>query len=254
MKPRIEELINRDIDGDITEKEVSELRSHLARDPESQAYHEDLRKVAGWLQRVPPAEAPPSLKPQVMAEVRVRSLAQETPTTGTPRRPFLERWFGGGLLPRPAYAWSAAAGFVAGILVFALLQGGLGSIDRSEVSGSMGSASGSAARVELGPGGIEGSFALLPEVARVRGVLYLEGSAWTSASIAYDETRVALSGIRWEGGVAEVDGSEPGKVRVGHAGARSYTITWIRLADDPTFFRITTYVEDQEVEQTLRLP
>jgi hypothetical protein len=254
MKPRIEELINREIDGETTPDESSELRTHLARDPESQAYYEDLRKVAGWLKRVPPVDAPSSLKPAIMSEVRVRGLVQKTTPAGASRRPFLERWFGGGLLFRPAYAWSAAAGFVAGFLVFVLLQGGLGNLDRSEISGTMGSASGTATRVELGPGGSEGSFTLIPEGTGVLGVLHLEGSAGTTASITYDENRVALSGIRWEGGAAEVDGSEPGKVRVGHDGSRSYTLSWSRLADGPTLFTVTTYLAGKEVEQTLRLP
>jgi len=250
MNPRVEELINRRIDGDLGPAETNELAEILLRDPEARSYFEELERITGWLGRVPVAEVPPSLKAGVLSGIRPGSPRSHRPV----REPsLLQRWFGAGFLPRPAYAWTAAAGFLAGVVVVALLQGGWSTIDRSQVSGTM-APSRATARVELGTGDPGGSFSLYPGEGGVKGVLEIGGSGQLSVTVSFDASQLSLAGIDWSGGAAEIDTREPGVIRLRQSGTRQYTLRWDGSPSGATPFRVGATGEAGELEGSLAVP
>jgi hypothetical protein len=250
MNPRIEELINRRIDDDLSPEEAAELERHLAADPGSGTYAGELERLAAWLAEVPPAEAPSGLKEAIMNEVRLRA----APAAPAPARPpFLQRLFGRGSIPRPALAWAAAAGFAVGVLVFGLLQGGLESLDRSQVAATMAPAGRPDAGMDLAPADPEGSFLLHGTETGVLAVLEIE-AAPSTAVVHYDAGRFALAGIEWEGGEAALTTEEPGILRLSQSGPHRYRIRWEGATGDPTDFRITVSTDGRETDRTLQLP
>ncbi len=74
IDPNIVELINADIDGEISPAQKQELEAALAANPEAQAMHTELSGLGTSLDELPDLDPPPHLKHTIMASVP----AQET--------------------------------------------------------------------------------------------------------------------------------------------------------------------------------
>lgn len=70
IDPDHEDLLNREIDGEIADDEAAGLKELIAARPDLQAAREELRSVAEALKSVRPVEAPPALAGDVMRRVR----------------------------------------------------------------------------------------------------------------------------------------------------------------------------------------
>ncbi len=140
---RIEELVNADLDGRLSEGEHAELARAMLSDLDVRRLHDELRRLQARLQDVPPAEVPPEFLGSVMAALpRQQEQARESAASGG----------GGGWSWRHFAAMAAALGVVAvGLRLAAIgdrmdgssavgtmaVQGEAGSvrIDRPEVEG-----------------------------------------------------------------------------------------------------------------------
>jgi len=69
VSERDQELLQRDIDGDLTPDERARVRELLDRDPEARTLHEQLRAACAALAAIPPREAPRTLRPGVMRTI-----------------------------------------------------------------------------------------------------------------------------------------------------------------------------------------
>ena len=69
VDPRIIELINADIDGEISSDEKQELDTLLADSPEAQAMHAELSGLNTSLNELPDLDPPVHLKHTIMAEI-----------------------------------------------------------------------------------------------------------------------------------------------------------------------------------------
>ncbi|MEJ2128388.1 MAG: hypothetical protein P8X81_06040 [Woeseiaceae bacterium] len=69
MDPRIIELINADIDGEISSDDKQELEALLAESPEAQAMHAELAGLGTSLNELPDLEPPAHLKHTIMASI-----------------------------------------------------------------------------------------------------------------------------------------------------------------------------------------
>ena len=100
---KIVELINADVDGEISPADKQELEAALAANPEAQAMHAELSGLGRALNELPDLDSPPHLKHAIMASLPA---AQKEP----PR----ESWFRS-LLAAPALGYVGM--FVAGALL-----------------------------------------------------------------------------------------------------------------------------------------
>lgn len=73
---KYEDLMNREIDGETTEREKAELETYLAQNPQAQAYREDLGTLANMFERVRDIEPPAELKADIVAAVRRQAESQ----------------------------------------------------------------------------------------------------------------------------------------------------------------------------------
>lgn len=75
---KILELINREIDGLLSEQERGELNEYLARHVEVRALHQDLKKISTMLSQVPAEEPSPNLKKRVLNAIPAKRYAPQT--------------------------------------------------------------------------------------------------------------------------------------------------------------------------------
>ncbi len=69
IDPNIVELINADIDGEISPADKDTLEAMMAESPEAQAMHAELSGLSSSLDELPDLDAPPYLIHTIMAEV-----------------------------------------------------------------------------------------------------------------------------------------------------------------------------------------
>jgi len=98
------ELINADIDGEISSADKAELETLIAGDPEVQALHVELSTLSASLDSLPNLDAPPHLKHTIMAAIPKPQAEQRAPDSG-----FLQSLFA---VPALRYAAIFAAGSV----------------------------------------------------------------------------------------------------------------------------------------------
>ena len=119
--PRIAELIQADVDGELTASDRSELASFLERSEEARRFREDMLQVARMLSAIPLAEPPAGLRQRILQRIRL------------PER--RSRWEWVALWLRPAsYGLAVAAG-----VLLAVGLGRLGSGGPSDFEGLVGS-------------------------------------------------------------------------------------------------------------------
>lgn len=69
IDPKIVELINADVDGEISPEQQQELEAALAASPAAQAMHTELSAIGATLDELPDLDPPPHLKHAIMASV-----------------------------------------------------------------------------------------------------------------------------------------------------------------------------------------
>lgn len=127
------ELIHAELDRALSGEEQKELTERLEGDPSLRALREDLRKLAGFLDRVPPAEPPPGLKHRILAAVRPKRAKQKRPGL---MATLLPSW------PAPvALRYAGAALFGAAIAAVALQLGTIHVSGPADVRGLVGTIS-----------------------------------------------------------------------------------------------------------------
>ena len=137
IDPKIVELINADIDGEISPADKDTLEAMMAESPEAQAMHAELSGLSSSLGDLPDLDAPPYLIHTIMAEI-------PKPASQDRRGDFLR-----GLFAAPALRYAAM--FVAGsVLTLSLVSSDQVSERAfSDVTGLVGTIS---SEVPVGPG------------------------------------------------------------------------------------------------------
>lgn len=67
---KFEDLLNREVDGETTDRETTEFEEYLAKNPQANAYREDLENLASMFQQVRDVDPPADLKDEILAQVR----------------------------------------------------------------------------------------------------------------------------------------------------------------------------------------
>ena len=113
IEPRYTELMNADIDGDISADDKALLERYLEEHPEARAYRDQLRAMCRVLDDEPTLDAPKGLGEPALA--RIRPASARTRASGPSLAETINNWFS---IPAVKYAMSFAAGV---ILTFALV-------------------------------------------------------------------------------------------------------------------------------------
>jgi hypothetical protein len=110
------ELINKDIDGEITTIEQQRLHSFLNANPEAQKFHDKLRQISELLNKIPKVEPSPNIKKYVMNSIDLTRYS-----TAKKRIRFRSIFSSLFFKPIPKLAYTFALGILVGILVYSVL-------------------------------------------------------------------------------------------------------------------------------------
>jgi hypothetical protein len=211
------DLINADVDREISVDDMAELQAFLAEDAEGRALHEELSSLSSALDAVQAVEPPPHLRHLIMESVKRAPIA--------PKRPgFLQSLFA---TPAVGYAATFAAGV---LLTLSLVNSGQISIRAfDDVTGLVGSVA--------NPVGADTVSAISVDETAIAGTVSLRSSG---SMLILDFDLVALEPIEieadytdktiWFNGFAQLESSgttmsaENGRVRLGMEGKRRYAV------------------------------
>lgn len=141
MDPHFFDLINREIDGDISPAESDELRSIAAANPDSKRQLDTLRNLVLDVESIPEVAPPPGLRDEILASIRARQPQVQPPEAPRSRGPedLVGRLAAFRRAPMIRYALAIAAGFVFGFVLYPIV-GGLNRgtrFDTRDVAGTM---------------------------------------------------------------------------------------------------------------------
>ncbi len=129
------ELIQRRIDGELTESEEEKLQAYLADNADARKMDAGLREVSNALAGIEILDAPRTLKGRIMNLVEARSAVESI--SSSPLSGLLDSF---AALFSIRYAYSFSAGAIAGIFILAVIyqfNGGLSGIGDSDMRGTM---------------------------------------------------------------------------------------------------------------------
>jgi xanthosine utilization system XapX-like protein len=114
---RLEELLNKEIDGIATPAEVAELNAYVQAHPDAKQLREDLHRLSAVLRNVEELEPPSGLQSDIMAAVpQGRTGAQSRLSILTWVRDLIET------RTKFEYAYAFAAGMIIGIALYSLME------------------------------------------------------------------------------------------------------------------------------------
>lgn len=212
ISQRIIEWINQELDAETSATKSTRLYRHLEKNPEAQAYFNDLKKVHGILESVDQVEPPASLKPGIMNAVRAsaKPVVKKTNIVES----ILSR-FSSPAVPR--YGFAVASGICVGMVLFAVMTGGIDSApDGEQVAGTMG--------IVSAPTGTVTDYAIFEGVSTTSSIqvvsqglqIYIEaeinGTDAHELAIAFPSDAYAIVGVRRQAGKLESVRSQEGSL------------------------------------------
>jgi hypothetical protein len=246
-----ETLLNRAVDGENTAEEAAALEARLARDPGLRARHEGLRRATETLGRVEEVEAPRDLVDGVLLSIRARRplVARRAPW-GEPLLSLLA----GALRSRPVVAF--ASGLALGVLVAALVAPSLGTLERSEIAGTIlpPGRLGHLETVELAPFQFEGGRGEATTkrgpgvvVAEVR----LDSPPAIDLAMEFDAAVFAPRGFERSGGGGGDVVLGRDRLRLTHSGVGRYVLVLDVREEAPSQLRLKVSGNGASLEKTL---
>jgi hypothetical protein len=213
------ELIQRELDGVLSEQERQELARLLEGDAEARRIRSDMQGLALTLNRVKEEDPPPSLKPAVMRAVE--ELEGRRARAGAPRRA-LSRL----KLPRVRFAF--AAGLAAGIVLFAGIEAitpGL-LVEEVGVRGTLAPEpprTGEIPNLVLHAGSAECAVTFLPAGGDPTLLVRLETPEAAAVELTWTDELQAVGVSRISGNAGEYE-VRPGRVRIAAGGSSSVEV------------------------------
>lgn len=226
---RLEEWIQRGIDGEITPDESVRLRKALAEDPEAQDLQQRLEEVARRLDAVESVDPPADLRDEIMRSLPRERLkedwlpdGQAGPVTGR------EGHVWGGLRLRDLYAFATGAVLAAVVVALVFVSGRGPRFDSATLTGTMGWGSQEAGEV-VDRQRVDGEgFSALAEASTGEGwlqvVISLETDDGMDVALGFDPARLAPVGFERSAPPAGGLEMDPDRIRFDHEGASTYRI------------------------------
>ena len=222
---KIIELINADLDGEISADDRAALQARLATDEVARAHYDELRALLGELDELPRIDAPRDVRPAVMRRVDVPARRRET--AGGLGEIFANLF----AVPFVRYGMSFAAGV---ILTFTLVSSDqLSRQAFDDVTGLVGTISGGATlgegatrrdRLELALNDLAGSVSL--STAGTLMILEFDLASQNSVEIVarFDDRDIWFSGFAQQESEGTSVAAQTGSVTVRMAGQRRYAV------------------------------
>ena len=211
------DLINADIDGEISDSDSGELQAYLAQSAEGRALHEELSSLCSVMDAVEAVEPPPHMRHVIMNSVKTAPAATKKPG-------FFQTLFA---TPAVGYAATFAAGV---LLTLTLVNSGQISIRAfDDVTGLVGSVADPVAADTLGAVAIDESAVAGTVSLRSSGsmlILDFDLVAVEPVEIEADYTDKTI----WFTGFAQLESSgttiaaESGRIKLGMEGKRRYAV------------------------------
>ncbi len=214
---KYKDLINADVDGEISDSDSAELRAYLAQSAEGRALHQELSSLCSVLDTVEAVEPPPHLRHVIMNSVKPAPVAAKRPG-------FLQTLFA---TPAVGYAATFAAGV---LLTLTLVNSGQISIKAfDDVTGLVGSVA--------DPVGADTIGTVFIDESAIAGTVSLRSSG-SMLILDFDLVAVEVVEIEadytdktiWFNGFAQLESSgttiaaESGRIRLGMQGKRRYAV------------------------------
>jgi hypothetical protein len=224
-------LIQRAIDGELTDGEKVDFHRLLESSPEARAFYQQLDSLSMLPSQLPPQDAPAGLKPGVLRAIGHTYVAGTT--TSSPRS--IGAMIGSLFTPRLAYGM--AAGLILGIAVSALtLRGPVGHLDPLDLSGTIvgGKSDKSLQRVDsdsFSEGQATGRIAVEAGAGLDYIQLELESTQEVSAVIEYDPDAYVLRAFEQATPQTGEIVNGQGQLRASHVGRNRYLFVLERTGE-----------------------
>lgn len=183
IEQRILELIHADLDGELDAAARSELQQALHADPEAQALHAQLAKMAGALGRMPPVAPPAGLQQQILQATRPSAKVL----------PFRER-----RQQFVRYAMALAAGMIIATVGIGFSGGSRLGLDPDQLVGTIGgrddAPAAPASKIALQAPGLTGTVGLGEVDGRWQLVFDLSSEQPVTVTAAYADAAFRLGG------------------------------------------------------------
>lgn len=254
---RFRDLVNREIDGELSAEDRAELRQCLDQDPRLAASREDMLRLSEMLNEIPPAEPPEALKVNIMSAVAARR-ARPKEIVLSPRSRF-ETFLSRLGLDHP---YSFAAGALAGVallVIVLILNPGSFPGDKNELTGTIvpkhqGDDVDILDRRTIDVRGASGSVELARAGSEVRMRLNLESEAAVGAVVRVDTNQlVTISFAPYQAGWSQIT-VEPGEFRIDHEGSNQYDLILRQLGTEATTIYFALLSEGALFVDTLNVP
>ena len=203
INKRTIEWMNEELDAETSATKSARLYRHLEKDPEAQAYFDDLKKLNSILEEVTPVEPPATLRPGILSAIRATVLP--APKRASIIESVLRR-FSSPALPR--YGFAVASGICIGMLIFAVITGDIESgTQPDQVAGTIGAPSAPTGTVT--DYGVFESATMTSSVEAVSSGLRvfveteIRGEGAFELRLVYPADAYSMTGIRRQTGVLE---------------------------------------------------
>ena len=247
IDPRIEDLLNQEIDGEATDEQRTALQDELPAFPEAQSYRDDLQKLQKVLLAAKEVEAPSALRDEILFRVdqardntRTASLATaQFAEAGAGESPgFWQSLLGGlrsgfrdvsGLRRREIFTFAAGATF--GIVLLFVSSNRMTSIPDGAFPGAMVPLSTIADATLVDSAALQGDNVQGHiEIARNAGYLFasiqVQSPQPVTIELQFDSQVLAIRGITQNIGDAPLQAAlEAGRVEIQHQGDNTYHLT-----------------------------
>jgi hypothetical protein len=180
MDEKYIELINREIDNEITPDEKVRLHYHLAESKTAQGYYEEMKLTCESLNRINDPLPSENLKKQIVNSI---DFNRYTPKPAKAHAWNLNRIFS----LRTAYTF--AAGLIAGIIIYSLFTMNSGNIPPDEVSGTIGVATKAVTvkEIPINLPSLKGNIAVQEQGSNFRFIIYSSSSQPVDFIISYPD-------------------------------------------------------------------
>lgn len=227
LDKRTFEMINQEVDGTLSPRDSEKLKSILAKSPEARQTFDALKDLSAMLRGVSPVDPPSSLKSRIL-----HSLPQPSRRPAAQSYPLFAMIQALAASSRVRYAYTFIGGAVAGILLFALLNGSPS--DPSSLVGTMGSdhaAPAAGVSVELPE--VQGTISAEAVGTLVITTATLNGSREYDLVLQYDREGIHFESFRSPADAPGTLRIFPGQLQLTNNAQGTWTFVFSRTSDAP---------------------
>ncbi len=247
IDPKYIELINRDLDGELTERERRALEAYLASNPEARTYSDEIHKLSEMLDKVERLEPHPNLKKKILNSVSTKRVERREKSWNWLPQFHLRLNF--------RLVFSFAAGVVAGLFLFAIINP-LQPVKQVDLVGTIGLEQTAGAmrvmdRSEIRQGDLRATLSTLVNGKLALVEMQLNTSVASDVVVTFEPSKLAPHGLthvqRFEGPVQ----FGTGVVRFQHRGGNRYRL-WFKVeSPEESRVRVSMTTSGEHLEREL---